>query len=119
MTGLGITSSSEVVEAAVLTIVENIPFKSSLDVARDITLNTANNYGVTVINLAKRIKVGAIAVNIGFNFAFEGACLIYYLYRAYQQFKNGEISRENFERQRMKLGCESLGAFVAEFVYYS
>jgi len=112
LTGAGFEAGSEIVEAGVLHIATEIPMDSVLDVVRDITMVKAQSYGAAAANLAEKLAVGTIALSVGISLGAESLFLSYFLYQAYCQFKNEHITREDFERQRLKLGCESLGGFV-------
>ena len=102
----GLKTVEEVIQAGAMAD-RSVPLKHCFKIARDLGIKNAKACGDGVANVARHIKVSAIAVNAGINKAIEGGCMMYNIHQAKKRYKKGKITKEEFELQRMKLGGET------------
>jgi len=62
--------------------------------------------------VVRNVKCGALACNIAVSLVMESAFFTKDAVVAYQKYKSGAISRDEFRRQLGKRGCESVGGLV-------
>jgi len=108
----GLKSVGELLTAGVVSASKAIPLRDSLKIAKDVGMKHANNYGEGVSKFVRNVKGGALILGLTTNLAAEGVSFAVYTDEAHQQYLDGKTSREDFERRRMKLGCEAIGGFV-------
>jgi len=108
----GIKAVEELGIAGVMAVAKQIPWKQSCQIARGFGCKHAVSCGEGVAKFVRNLKAGSIILGIGVNLAVEGFSFAYYTHDAYCKLRDKKISREDFERQRMKFGIESIGGFV-------
>ena len=103
--------SQEGVIAGAAVVMDGLPFKEVCKVG---VRSACSRLGLhRGIQRSTSISGGAVACNVVINLAAEAALFGYCIWSARKQYKNGEISKADFQKEVCRIGGECGGGFVA------
>ena len=109
-----VAATRGLVEGATVDEIFAVGFKGADHTLADRLAESLPGAGATT--MARGLKWGALVGNMSVNFAIEAANFGYDTWCAYQTYRAGQLSYDDFHKGMAKVGCESAGGFVGATV---